>query len=146
MSISRFRLSLCELYHPATHGLLEGHFRLEYIYGSYLCTYLINAAGYFSKNFGRNLLALQRSWDDRDITFPVTHPYVRQYSVMNCGPQVEIIQPVVLPSGHYLAIIKTSWLKIFQRKWKNYYRRMIAKRSNPSALLRRRIYGKWKFA
>ena len=59
---------------------------------------------------------------------------------------MEIIkQEIVMDDGFetYVCIIKTIWLKIFQRKWKQYYRDKILIRRNPKVLIKRQIYGRW---
>jgi hypothetical protein len=40
-----------------------------------------------------------------------------------------------------LCIIKTSWLKIFQRKYRNYYNKKLNYYKNPKNLLKRQIFG-----
>jgi hypothetical protein len=58
----------------------------------------------------------------------------------------EIAECIYLPSYHCVAIIKTLWLKLVQRKWKNICKERklcLLKRANPSALKYREIYGTW---
>ena len=43
----------------------------------------------------------------------------------------------------YLCIIKTIWLKIFQRKYKNYYNKKMNYYKNPKNIMNRSIHGKW---
>jgi hypothetical protein len=42
-----------------------------------------------------------------------------------------------------LCIIKTVWLKIFQRKFKNYYNKKMSYYKNPRNIRKREITGKW---
>jgi len=42
-----------------------------------------------------------------------------------------------------LCIIKTIWLKIFQRKYKNYYNKKMSYYKNPKNIRNRAVYGKW---
>jgi hypothetical protein len=42
-----------------------------------------------------------------------------------------------------LCIIKTVWLKIFQRKFKNYYNKKMSYYKNPRNIRKRGITGKW---
>jgi len=42
-----------------------------------------------------------------------------------------------------LCIIKTIWLKIFQRKYKNYYNKKMNYYKNPKNIRMRQITGKW---
>jgi len=60
--------------------------------------------------------------------------------------QYDIGYMIELPGLEQVAILKTFWIKIFQRKWKKYYHKMqqlIQKRKNPHVLLKRQIYGRW---
>ncbi len=42
-----------------------------------------------------------------------------------------------------LCVIKTMWLKIFQRKYKNYYNNKMNYYKNPRNIMNRSVYGKW---
>ena len=42
-----------------------------------------------------------------------------------------------------LCVIKTIWLKIFQRKYKNYYNKKINYYKNPKNIIKRQITGKY---
>lgn len=42
-----------------------------------------------------------------------------------------------------LCVIKTMWLKIFQRKYKNYYNKKMNYYKNPKSIMNRAVYGKW---
>lgn len=58
----------------------------------------------------------------------------------------EIMQQVKLKSGERVAIIKTVWLKIIQRTWKNVFtkrKQILEMRKSISELNYRRIHGKW---
>jgi hypothetical protein len=59
---------------------------------------------------------------------------------------VEIAECIYLMSQECISILKTFWLKIIQRKWKNILKErkiIIKKRSHPNSLRHREIYGKW---
>jgi hypothetical protein len=77
------------------------------------------------------------------------HPLVRNYwnllhHVKNgC---VEIAQVVLLESGEYVAILKTFWLRIFQRKWRNILKerkKITNERKQMSSILYRQRHGKF---
>ena len=52
----------------------------------------------------------------------------------------QIIQTYMIDNT-CLCIIKTMWLKIFQRKYKNYYNKKLNYYKNPKNLLKREIFG-----
>jgi len=58
----------------------------------------------------------------------------------------EIAKHIVLASGHSICILKTFWLKIVQRCWKNIFNKrkdILQKRCQPSSLRFREINGRW---
>ena len=79
----------------------------------------------------------------------VPHKLIRNYH--NIINRVNYIKPEIaecfeLPTGEYIAIIKTIWIKIIQRKWKKVYasrQNIIKIRSSPSSLYTRQTTGKW---
>jgi len=59
---------------------------------------------------------------------------------------IEIAECIYLRSQECVSILKTFWLKIIQRKWKNILKErkiIIKKRCHPNSLRHREIYGKW---
>ena len=58
---------------------------------------------------------------------------------------LEIVQMIHINTGHQMCIPKTFWLKIIQRKYKNYYKKLqerIRRAKHPKALFKRQITGK----
>lgn len=58
----------------------------------------------------------------------------------------EIAKHIILASGHSICILKTFWLKIVQRCWKNIFNKrkdILQKRCQPSSLRFREINGRW---
>ena len=78
------------------------------------------------------------------------HPCIRNYrNIITRENYIrpEIGQYIILPSLEAVAILKTVWLRIIQRTWKNVFKKrqyIIKHRSNPNALYWREITGKWK--
>lgn len=79
----------------------------------------------------------------------VKHSIIRNYrNIIARSDYIrpEIAECIVLPSQHNVAIIKTIWIKIIQRKWKKVYaerKRIIKTRMLYSSLKTREITGKW---
>ena len=71
---------------------------------------------YPTDNTGPWGLRQERIWPE------VEHPTIRNYRNIIRHYQVDIVQPIYLPSGHMMCIPKTFWLKILQRKYKKYYK------------------------
>ena len=60
--------------------------------------------------------------------------------------RLEIAECIYLPSLHCVPIIKTYWIRLIQRKWKNIMaarKAIIQKRYCASSLIYREMHGKW---
>jgi len=77
------------------------------------------------------------------------HPTIRNYHNIVSRPnyiQPEIGEYIILPTFEAVAILKTFWLRIIQRTWKNIYKKrktVIQRRSNPCSIFTRETNGKW---
>jgi hypothetical protein len=77
------------------------------------------------------------------------HPTIRNYHNIISRPNYikpEIGEYILLPTQEAVAILKTVWLRIIQRKWKKVFaerQNIIKYRCYPSSLREREIYGKW---
>ena len=142
----QYELAICELYHPYFHGDLddENDQTKNYIYNSYLCAYVIEHDEmydddlYPTDNTGPWGLRQERIWPE------IEHPTIRNYRNLVRHYQLDIVQPIYLPSGHMMCIPKTFWLKIFQRKYKKYYKELqkrIERAKHPKVLMRRELTG-----
>lgn len=67
-------------------------------------------------------------------------------SYLNKWPKYPQIVKIYYKDNNCLCIIKTLWLKIFQRKYKNYYNKKMNYYKNPKNILKRQIYGKLAFS
>lgn len=73
-----------------------------------------------------------------------------QWTFLNCNNHRNskiIINPQILQlyeiEDTCLCIIKTIWLKIFQRKYKKYYNKKMSYYKNPRNIRKRNLTGKW---
>ena len=169
-------LMLCELHYPAVHGKtadsdphIETHYlvydRFEPITGiSYSCLdyeeyntdgeynteeeydsegdYTITDSIAFLKNHYANPSSFNRG------SFG-NHPTIRNYH--NIISRQNYIKPeigtyIILPTQEAIAILKTFWLRIIQRKWKKVFqerKNMIRNRLGLYSLYMRQITGNW---
>ena len=91
-----------------------------------------------TNNTGPWGLTQERIWPE------IEHPTIRNYRNLVRHYQLDIVQPIYLPSGHMMCIPKTFWLKIFQRKYKKYYKELqkrIERAKHPKVLMRRQLTG-----
>ena len=54
--------------------------------------------------------------------FPLLYRYAFPYENLHFSNRIEIVQLRILKNCYYAAIIKTFWLREFQRKWKKIYK------------------------
>jgi hypothetical protein len=55
------------------------------------------------------------------LVYRYAYPYT-DYQGIHFTNRIEIVQLRILNGGYYAAIIKTFWLREFQRKWKKIYK------------------------
>lgn len=134
----RFVIGLCELFNQNIHGKSPRNIQGHYLT---ICRYKILDIGYITyetaciHNEYLNLNTEKR----KHCLFP---NYGRMIDNENYI-KPEIIECIYLqPSGHCIAIIKTFWIKIIQRTWKNIMkkrRKIILKSATGTSLRKREI-------
>lgn len=78
-----------------------------------------------------------------------THPIIRNYAAIiqnENNIKLDIIKCDELSGLEQVGYIKTFWLKIIQRRWKNVYKErqlLLTARSNPRVLQERQKTGQW---
>jgi hypothetical protein len=77
------------------------------------------------------------------------HPFIRNYKHIVRNKKYvrpQIAQVLQLPTGHKVAILKTFWIAVIQRKWKKVYaerKHVLQLRAFPESLRHRELRGKW---
>jgi hypothetical protein len=144
-------LGLVELLHPKKHGT----FANENIYSHHLYSLNIPARDFFTE-FPNGYICYTIDICGWLHTRIRTHPFIKNYEkiIQKKGHlSLEIIEIyTILQATHAeyseplsVCVIKTFWLKIFQRKWKKYYHKKMRFVKNPKSLMNRQIYGKWVY-
>jgi hypothetical protein len=158
---SKYNLVLCELYNEYLHGTsdnLEGH---------YLSIYTHN----YNEDEDDYEHDSEEDYDDDeddDDEFwelnSIRHLYIQRYksiqmkqhrTIRNYSKLIteklsdyikpEIAEKIIIDDCHCV-ILKTFWIRIFQRKWRRFIRekqRFIRFCSQPWVLFYREIHGKW---
>ena len=112
------RLGVCELYNSHLHGPC-----LPHVAGHYLMTYDIPLSDFYDNSCAEFIAAC-----------PYANANVQP-------PRLEIVQPMTMePDGECVAIIKTFWIRLLQRRWKRIFadrRRLLARLLKPYGLLKR---------
>ena len=134
--ISKYELVLTELNHPEIHG------NFPEIYPHYMYFLKITATELYN-DFPQEYTILHNSY----LYCPTAHPTIRCYSkiIRKKGAfHLNIVEPVKLPTGEEVCILKTFWLCIFQRKWRAYFKKKLAFFKHPKSLMMREINGSFK--
>ena len=162
----RFNLVLCEILNKNIHGNdanIDGHYliinKFDASTGSAICSDSGSGSGsdledddYESDDSSTSLELFTNDYNDyyhQEISPNVKHSIIRNYQNIIARSDYirpEIAECIVLPSQHTIAIIKTIWIKIIQRKWKKVYaerNRIMKTRMLYSSLKTREITGKW---
>ena len=127
------KLALTEFNHPLIHGSKSE------LYSHYM--YFLKITPYQLYNeYPQEYTILNRSHTD----CPPTHPIIQCYANIlhkKGAFHLNIVESQQLPTGELICILKTFWLRIFQRKWRRYFKKKMAFFKNPKSLRRREIYG-----
>jgi len=135
-SLTRFNIILCELHNVRIHGKACNNVKANYlVYCRFknLNMYYINDIIHFMNIKYANLNNLQ-------------HNIFRNYKNIILNIKPEIAQCIYLDTQECIAILKTFWIKIIQRTWKNIIKKrkeIIKNRCNIFSLKYREINGKF---
>ena len=141
-----YNIILCELYNERIHGVTNN----AIIKSSYLvyCRFKKLDMEYiedYIDDFNAHYLHLANN-NDATVT---NHSVFRNYkNIILKQPYIkpEIAECIYLENQECLAVLKTHWLKLIQRTWKNIIKkrkRVLQKRMDLNSLKQREITGKW---
>jgi hypothetical protein len=108
-SKTRFCIALCDLHNDKIHGSGPlGHYLVNCRYKTLDMEYISETADFINEKYQRlNNYHHKLLSNYKEIV--LSDNYIKP----------EIVECTYLKSGHCIAIIKTFWIKIIQRKWKN---------------------------
>jgi hypothetical protein len=142
-------LGYCEIYKPVSHGILNNYQDSvkKHIYTSILFQYPLNIEDFFdiSLNSPKTEWEERGPWlgnisnDEQDIIN--RNPYVKNTCAIKLN-ELQIVEKLYY-NDYTFCILKTFWIKIFQRKWKKYYKKLLNKKKNLKSIINRSITGKW---
>ena len=136
------QLIVCELYYSGMHGTKSND-------GAFLVYSVYSGDQTGTKRALKDARMIRRENREYAVTHCVlNHSTIRNYSVLlKSGAFVspQIAKCMCLPSGELVAVLKTCYLKIFQRTWKRYYKQKMAEletRKSIHSILKMRLYRK----
>jgi hypothetical protein len=142
-SLTRYNIILCELYNSKIHGRLENGSKEENI-GYLVCSRFKNLDVELIEDIASELVGTYHLSVRRG-----KHNIYRNYRNIISRTDYfkpEIAQCVYLESQHCVAILKTFWIKLIQRKWKKVFverKRVFGERCGLKSIKYREIHGKW---
>ena len=142
-SLTRYNIILCELYNSKIHGLLENSAKEENI-GYVVCCRFKNLDIELIEDIASELVGAYHL-NIRNSKHNIYRNY-RNIISMSHYIKPEIAKCVYLESQHCVAILKTIWIKLIQRKWKKVFaerKRVLHERCGLKAIRFREVRGKW---
>ena len=143
--MANYELSYIELYNTSRHSDLSNlsEKKQNYIQNNYLLMHSVKPETFLkhTEKLGKLIKKAQRYYTQ------VIHQNNAEYKFQNNHASLDIIKRVY-NNDYTFAIVKTFWLKMFQRRWKKIYQNkkdIIQKMKNPQNLFHRQIHGKWPF-
>lgn len=145
MNKNIYKLILCEHHNPKIHGKTDvSDINIE--------NYLIVIKSFTLNNIKKNIKIYKRLYQQYDYHLILNnHPSIRNY--YNIASNINYIKPeiaecIILITGETIAILKTFWIRIIQKTWKNVYKKRLniikQWKTNPLLLLERDL-GKRNF-
>jgi hypothetical protein len=148
---SKYKLAICQLFHPQLHGLtsnssndIHNHFlvyemvSIEDFYNPEYILDIMNFNYIVYYNLDNSNLIMKYDNYTRVRNYDKILNYYKTYSL-------DIIIYDELEGREAVGYLKTFWLKIFQRKWKFYYKKLqeeIQRKKRIKYLMKREIQGK----
>lgn len=119
--MNKYNFILCELHHPFIHGKTEdSNINIETYY---MVIQKFNINDINDMNSYINMYQRIYYLYSRGLIFHLNiHPTIRNYNKIVSNKQYikpEIAECIILPTGETIAILKTFWIIIIQKVWKN---------------------------
>ena len=117
-------LAICEIFNPELHGLTQSS--SKNITTQFLVHTKILPKEFYNNSYKDIIRVVKNGYYYYRWAEGPVHPLIRNYEhlIKNIRfPNIEIVTIKELEGMEQVAILKTFWLKIFQRKWKNILRR-----------------------
>lgn len=157
---SKFKLAVVELYTPYRHGFHTDK-NNHHVYGHHIINYSIDVDEFYNElnNINDDLKytntmaveSLDRIKYEMSIN-TLEHPTIRNYENIINNPkqyEIQLIEPITVSTGdtefdkYSAAIIKTHWIRLIQRKWREFRKEKIKYISNLQNLQQRELTGNY---
>lgn len=103
-------IGICDIYHPYIHGNTSK--TSNDIHGHFIVRCIMSVDEFYSNPYV-----------PQDGVYDI-HPHIRNYcGIANSYDKPNIIETIILNGGEMIGIIKTHYIRLFQRKWKRLHKR-----------------------
>jgi hypothetical protein len=156
--MSNFKLAFVELYLPMKHGILTK--KNSSMYGNYLIVDSLHVEEFYKNVSGLNVDTaelremfaeyLEKLKDE--MNHSRIHPIIQNYEKIMTHPkqfQLQLIEPVTISTGpnewdrYSTAIIKTHWLCLIQRRWREIMKKRVEVKKSLKNLQYKEVHGVW---
>ena len=145
-----YQLGLCEIHCWKLHGGDKklGHYLLISTFSDFNSgdTDSDTTSDTTSDTCGENILEVAQYHNEYYNVSNATHTFIRNYANMiklSNYIKPEIIRVVILETGESVAIIKTVWIRIFQRRWRSRFAKRVAFLKNIHNINASRLTGRY---
>jgi hypothetical protein len=132
-SKTRFNIALCELYNDNIHGstTIQGQYLVVNRYKKLDIDYIMETADVINNEY-------RYLQNENHQLFPNYSQIIRNENYI----KPEIVECIYMPEdGQCFAIIKTFWIKIIQRAWRNTLKKRLILMKNLATLRQRELTG-----
>jgi len=145
VSNTKYNLINYEIYNPYIHGKTNAYLYKQLLVGDrykYIDMEIIETMLYLGEYI--NMLVCEKIMTMN----PCIHPFIRNFRsiTMQTSGNLEIAECIYLDCDVMVAILKTFWLKLIQRTWRNVFRereRIKKLRMRVASFIYREMHGEW---
>lgn len=150
--MSNYSLCIIEPYFSAFHGPWERRNLPSKNNGTFICQHIIELFDFYHEQEDvQELIYHMENWIRfAQQNYRMNHPIIENFWKLHNKKyfcQLNIAKTYETETGELMCILKTFWIRIFQRKFRNYIakkKKIISMRKNPKQLFYRSIHGRWK--
>ena len=143
-------LVICELYHPHIHFYNYNEDNKSEWEDASLHWLTIKKYKKYNKNkIKREIRIHKNRYSSINLLQLPNHPFIQNYKNIILNEkyiQLHLAKCFYLASGEKICILKTFWIKIFQRTWKRIFRERkekLKRRCHPHSIVSFQQMGKW---
>jgi len=156
----KFKLAVVELYNPYRHGFHNSKLN-QHVYGHHIINYSIDLHEFYNElptirsdlqyTNKCSIDFLEKVKYETNVNV-LEHPIVRNYETIVKNPkqyELQLIEPITISVGntefdkYSAAIVKTHWIRLIQRRWREIRKKRINNMKNITNIKHREIHGKF---